>query len=227
VTRRARLIKELAGRIDAVERPHPVRVAIDGMDAAGKTTLATELVEPLERRGRTVIRASIDAFHRPRADRYRRGAGSPEGYFHDSFDLARLRNALLDPLGPMGSRRYRTAVFDYRTDKPLHLPEEEAPADAVLLFDGVFLLRPELRECWDLGVLVHVEPAVALARALERDSVLFGSREAAEIRYRARYLPAQVLYLAEADPFGAADIVVYNEPLERPTMTLRTSQTAT
>jgi cytidylate kinase len=37
-------MRELAERILAVERPHPVRVAIDGCSAAGKTTFADGLV---------------------------------------------------------------------------------------------------------------------------------------------------------------------------------------
>jgi hypothetical protein len=40
-----------------------VRVAIDGVDGVGKTTLADELVAPLQLLGRDVIRASIDGFH--------------------------------------------------------------------------------------------------------------------------------------------------------------------
>jgi hypothetical protein len=36
--------------IAAVERPHPARVALDGVDGAGKTHLADELVGPLSRR---------------------------------------------------------------------------------------------------------------------------------------------------------------------------------
>src|ERR671937_1286035 len=73
------VIGDLANRIEPVRRPNPVRVAIDGVDAAGKTTLADELAPVLRRRGREVVRASIDGFHRPRAERYRRGELSPEG----------------------------------------------------------------------------------------------------------------------------------------------------
>jgi hypothetical protein len=49
------------------------------------------------------------------------------------------RAVLLDPLGP-GSRRYRTAVFDHRGDVPVESSPCLAPAGAVLLYDGVFLL---------------------------------------------------------------------------------------
>jgi uridine kinase len=102
--RRDRLLDQLARRIVSLEHRHPIRVAIDGIDAAGKTTLADELVAPIGRGGRPVIRASIDGFHRPRAERYRQGASSPAGYYEDSFDYPALRDVLLSPLGPAGSR---------------------------------------------------------------------------------------------------------------------------
>src|SRR5262245_28892710 len=81
------------------------RVAIDGPDAAGKTTLADELAELLAARGTVTVRASIDGFHRPRQERLAAGELSPRGYLEYSFDLAALRRDLLEPLGPGGSRR--------------------------------------------------------------------------------------------------------------------------
>jgi alkylation response protein AidB-like acyl-CoA dehydrogenase len=88
-----------------------VRVGIDWVDGAGKTYLADELAELLRASGRSTIRASVDGFHHPRAIRYRRDRGSPEGFFHDSYDYDQLKAALLDPLSPGGTRRYRVAVF--------------------------------------------------------------------------------------------------------------------
>jgi uridine kinase len=143
---RRELLKDLASRIAAVELAHPVRVAVDGVDAAGKTMLANELAQFIDGLGRPVIRASIDGFHNPAAIRRRRGSASPEGYFEDSFNYDALLSALLQPLGPSGSRDFRRAVFDFRADQPVETPIEHAPPNAILLFDGVFLLRPRLRE---------------------------------------------------------------------------------
>lgn len=207
---RRELLAQLAERIDALQRPHPVRVAIDGVDAAGKTTLADDLVPAIEARGRPVIRASIDGFHRPRVERYQRGADSPEGYYHDSFDYAALRAALLLPLGPGGNRTYRRAVFDFRTDAPASAPIQQAPANAVLLFDGVFLLRPELADLWDYRIFVVVDFDVALERAVMRDQPLFGSPIAVTTRYVQRYAPGQRLYLEAVRPQTHADVVVRN-----------------
>jgi uridine kinase len=61
VTQRAEALGELAEHVLAVDRPHPVRVAIDGCSAAGKTTLADELAQVLrDRTEREVIRVGID-----------------------------------------------------------------------------------------------------------------------------------------------------------------------
>src|SRR6266568_8987151 len=174
---RARLLFQLAEIIVSISHSHPLRVAIDGIDTAGKTMLADELAPLLEQQRRPVIRASIDGFHRPRCERYRRGPDSAEGYYEDSFDYASLREVLLHPLGPNGSRQYQRAVFDFRTDTPLPSREEEALANAVLLFDGVFLLRPELELLWDYRIFVNVDFEVALQRAIRRDMPLLGPPE--------------------------------------------------
>jgi uridine kinase len=171
--------------------------------------------------GREIIRASIDGFHRPRADRYRQGADSARGYYEDSFDHDALRRALVEPLGPGGDRRYRTAVFDFRTDSPVDAPVREAAADAVLVLDGVFLQRPELHGGWELEIFVAVDPEERLRRTLERDLDLFGSPEEVERRYRARYLPGQLLYLADARPLDHADFVVTNDDPARPELSAR------
>ena len=209
--RRSALLDQLAERLLAHRPPHPLRVAIDGPDCAGKTTLADELALAVRAQGRPVIRASIDGFHRPRAERYRQGADSPVGYYEDSFDLAALREVLLEPLGPGGSRRYHRALFDHRSDTPRTEPPLEAPDDAVLILDGVFLLRPELAASWDLRLFVSVASDECLRRALDRDAALFGGRPETERRYRTRYIPAQEHYLAVVRPATAADLVIHND----------------
>lgn len=111
----ADLVGALADLIASRRPGHVLRVAVDGPDAAGKTTLADELAgSPTGRRA--VIRAGIDGFHRLRDVRLRRGSLWPEGLYLDSFDYDAIRRAVLDPLSPGGDRRYRTAVFDHRTD---------------------------------------------------------------------------------------------------------------
>lgn len=167
--KRPEFIAYLVSQIDRVVREHPVRVGIDGVDGVGKTMLADDLVEPLENVGRVVIRSSIDGFHNPRSIRYRRGRNSPEGYFRDSFDHGSLVSNLLSPLGPGGDLRYRRAVFDYPVDSEVSSPSVTADPASVLLFDGVFLHRPELRSYWDVSIFLKAPFEVTARRLADRD----------------------------------------------------------
>jgi uridine kinase len=142
---RGAVLQRLAIICASIDPGHPLRVAIDGIDAAGKTHLADELVAPITSRGRNVIRASIGRFHNPRRVRYKQGRDSPEGYYLDSFNLKALVDSLLRPLGPGGGRQeYRLAVFDVTKDSAVDEAPRQASVNSILLFDGVFLLRPEL-----------------------------------------------------------------------------------
>lgn len=204
------VLEDLADRICACPRKHPLRVGIDGIDASGKTTLADALVAPVELRGRSVIRASIDHFHNPRSIRYRLGPDSPEGYFNDSFNYPILISALLEPLGPDGDRRFRLRAYDVRADRPVESPVEIAPKNAVLILDGVFLQRPEIARFWDLVIFLDVPFEVALKRAIQRDLPILGSPEAVRERYLRRYIPGQQLYLLQCEPQRRADIILRN-----------------
>ena len=198
-----------ARRILAVERPHPVRTAVDGPNAAGKTTLAEELAVLIAAAGRPVSRASIDGFRRPSAARHRRRRDDPDGDRLDRLDRLALIRLLLAPLGTGGHRRYRTRIFDVAADAPVQTRLPVAPAQAVRVVDGVLLLSGGLRQQWDVSVFISVQPETVLRRALAPDVPRLA-------RYRARFLPAQARYMEQERPLAAADIVVKNDDPARP-----------
>lgn len=213
---RNRFIHSLARMILQVEINHPLRVAIDGVDASGKTTLADELAEIVQHGNRQVIRVSVDDFHHPEHIRRRRGSLSAAGFYDDSYDYDALIETLLKPLGPHGDRCYRTAVFDLRLDQPVDLPIKTAPQDAIALIDGIFLLRPLLMPYWDLTIYIDVEYTQSMARGIHRDAEIYGSTEQAALRYQKRYVPGQKLYHQDANPLDKADILIDNNHLEAP-----------
>ena len=206
------LLHEIARRVLQLQTPGTTRVGIDGVDGAGKTTLANDLARGLASEGRQLIRASIDDFHHPREYRYRLGRDSPEGYYRDSFDLDTLTRELLDPLAPGGSGRFRRAAFDHRSDAPVEAPVEQVQPGAILLFDGIFLHRPELRGHWDLSVFLATTFPVSVARGAARD----GASPDPEASENRRYVEGQRLYLRECDPERRANLVVDYDELESP-----------
>jgi len=194
---------------------HPLRVAIDGPLASGKTTLADDLAETVGAHA-PAIRAGLDGFHRPRVERYARGRRSALGYYEDARDYAAMRRALLDPLGPGGSRLYRTGLFDLKADQPAEAPLESAGADAVLIVEGTFLQRPEFDGAWDVVVFLDIDPELSLARGLSRDSAALGGPDAAAALYRERYLPAWAMYAAACRPGERADVVIDHRDFQAP-----------
>ncbi len=213
---RASVISAIAHQIDACSRSSPVRVAIDGRTASGKTTLADELALWIDQLGRPTIRASVDGFHRPKAERYRRGRMSAEGYYHDARNLDDFIRLLLAPLGPDGDRMIRTESFDLDTDQPIDGVPWLAPENAVLVVDGTFLQRPELAPHWDIAIYVSTDPTTCMERGMARDSHLLGGAENARQMYLERYQPAYALYTSETDPETSADLILDNDNPQAP-----------
>lgn len=218
---RTELLDQLTDLITSFQLQRPIRVAIDGIDCSGKTTLANELAERIQKRGREVIRASIDSFHNPRGIRYRQGNLSPEGYYFNSFDYPELKKSLLIPLGGGGSREYITAQFDVRSDSIVKVSPESAPDDAILILDGIFLQRPELQGYLDFAIFVDIDFDECIRRAKKRDRELMGDAAEVEKRYRMRYIPGQELYIEEADPKSKADVVIKNDDPTDPGLEIR------
>jgi uridine kinase len=138
------VVDEVADRVLMLPRTDRRRVGIDGVDGAGKTVFADRLASTLTGEGVAVVRASVDGFHHPPEVRYRRGRGSPEGFFLDSYDDPAMRTLLLEPLSPGGSGRFVRAVYDVHAERPVDAVVESAGSSVVLVVDGIFLHRTEL-----------------------------------------------------------------------------------
>jgi uridine kinase len=225
------VLDEVAADVVALDRPR-VLVGVDGASGAGKSTFADELAGRLTAGGRVVVRSTTDSFHRPRADRLRRGPTSPDGFYLDSYDLRAIVQDLLEPFAA-GAGRVRTAAFDEPSDRPADSFADGLPTDAVLIFDGLFLLRPELRGCWDLTVhLVADRRRGAAWRSYLEDGLPAdpAGREA-EVGRRLerarwpRYAEGWQRYLDDADPLARADLVVDNDDLAIPSYHRRVAAT--
>ena len=212
VPKRPQLLSDLAAKILALPATSTLRIGIDGVDGAGKTTFGNELAEVLNASSRPLIRASVDGFHNPKSVRHRLGERSPEGFFRDSYNYPALKAALLDPLSPGGTGRYHTAVFNHRIDEPVEIPEEQATPGSILIVDGIFLHRPKLRDYWDFSVFLEVDFSVSIPRGAGRGE---GSPDPHAPENR-RYVEGQRLYFKECRPKQQATVVVNNERLEEP-----------
>jgi uridine kinase len=205
----ASVLSQLADAIEALRLGHPTRVGIDGRSAAGKTTFATALAATLRRRGREVVRAEIDDFHRP-GHKWRsiNREWTPQLYYDEGYDYATFARLVLEPLGPGGTRRCRTRLLDSFHDELY--PEEwvDVPADAVAVVDGAFLLRREMALHWDYLAWLDIDFETMVSRARERDVAWVGEAAKVERRYREHWIPTHQLYESLEHPADRADFVI-------------------
>ena len=186
---------------------------------------------PIDERGYVAIRASIDDFYHLSVHQDNRRHLSAKAFYADAYDYQTFRALLLEPLGPSGTRRYRTRWHDGWNEGEIDEKERVAPDNSILIMDGVFLLRPELNDFWDLRVFLDIDAEQSVERGVERDLALEeeyvrATRREQRMRvYRERYLPAEEIYLRDADPMALADIVVDNRLLADPQLFVRHTPT--
>jgi uridine kinase len=206
------VLDQVAQRILDDERE---RVGIDGPDASGKTMFADRLATVLRGRGRPVLRVSVDDFHHARAIRHRRGRDSPEGFWAHAFNYERFLSDVVEPLDPGGSRRVRARAHDLATDAALNPEPVTVPAGAVIVVDGLFLHRDELRTVWDLTVFLDV-PFTVTARRMARRDGTGDDPDGPDLR---RYVEAQRIYYRACRPHDHATIVIDNTDPGTPRIT--------
>jgi uridine kinase len=106
---------------------------------------------------------------------------------------------------------------------PVNETIQTATVDSVLLFDGVFLFRPELVSYWDFKIFLEVDFLVAIPRACLRDKEFFENPGEVLTRLCKRYMAGNCLYLEEVKPRELADIVLDNNDLSHPRIVARRS----
>jgi uridine kinase len=148
-----------------------VAVAIDGDDPAVSASFADDLAAALARAGHGAFVAHLSDFQRPRAEREDASVPEEQRAYRLRYDYELLRRVLLDPFKLGGSTGFVLAAFDAVRDEPRQPRWRTAGRDAVLLVDGEFALRPELRGAWNLSIRLDTqEPPVDAAYRASTDA---------------------------------------------------------
>lgn len=189
-----RIPGELADRLLRLPRRRLTLLAgIDGRGAAGKSMLARAVAALLPA---TAV-VEFDDFYLPSAEReLRRREGDDE--VGGDFDWRRLRDQVLAPLDRDEPSRYQR--YDWDSDR---LAEWHTIAPGgIVLVEGNYTTRAELRAFYDLTVWVEAPHELRLQRGVERDGP--GSRE----QWLELWMPEEERYIAAQDPRRWVDVVV-------------------
>ncbi len=98
------------------------------------------------------------------------------------------------------------------------MPLRHTSPDAVLIFEGIFLHRPELSNYWDFSIFVHSDFKITKERAQkrERDINMFETPGKIRKMYTQRYIPGQQIYLNKESPSTKANAILNNNNINNP-----------
>ena len=169
-------------------------VAIDGPGGAGKSTLARLLKEHLKTLGWIVAVVKHDDFY---LSSHQRENQQSEMIGCD-FDWERLRDQVLIPVREGRSAYYQR--YDWGADV---LAEwHTIPMSDVVLVEGVYTMRRELADLYDLKIWVECPRVIRLARGIARDG------EAARAIWEQDWMPKEDDYVKTHLPHERADFSI-------------------
>lgn len=203
------LVRRVGEARRRVPRERSLLVAVTGIDGAGKGWLAEGLGIALSRVGLRAGIVGVDGWlNLPHVRFATEDPG--EHFYRHALRFEALFRDLVEPLRANRSIRLEA---DFAEERALAFRRQEyAYRDLdVILLEGIFLLKKELRHRHDLSVWIDCSFETALERAIERSQEGLPPEETARA-YRSIYFAAQRIHIERDDPRRAADVVVVNDP---------------
>lgn len=157
------LVEEIAREIEDVKErlDRSVFVAIDGRSGSGKTSLAFALA----RRLRSAFAVQLDTYHVPVEAAYR--LAPRLGQAGAMFDWRRFQFTVLHQLeNQRDAAIYWTDLFSSRT------AHHRIESGWTVIADGTFSTRHDMRDWYDLKILVECSSRAARERLEKRDTAL-------------------------------------------------------
>lgn len=189
-------------------------VAIEGNDLSGKTTFSKMLKEHLKHKNLNAHILHQDNFANKKSERNLYGKWSPKGFYYLYWDYKSILEYILRPINEGKTVRYQRPIYDFHSDSVINNFEIVIHPSDILIIEGLFLLRDEYKDEFDLIVEFIIPSDTVIKRALARDVPLLGDSEYVIKHYNDVVLPAHAWY--KTRKAKEADIIVdtsdFNEP---------------
>jgi uridine kinase len=182
-------------------------IAISGIDGSGKGYVAARLVDRLTDKGHHVALIGADGWLNLPHVRF--GGDEPAEHFYShAFRFEEMFSWLIDPLVLHGSVRL-VADFTEETASAYrkHLYSFEN-VDVVLL-EGIFLFKRELRQRYNFRLWIDCSFETALERAIARSQEGLAVSETIAA-YEHIYFPAERVHFERDAPRDSADLIYAN-----------------
>lgn len=167
-----------------------VVLAIDGMSASGKSTLAQEVADKY---GGSVVH--MDDFFLPAELRTNKRLETPGGNVH----YERVKEEVLP--GIIQRRNFEYGIFDCRSMRICGT--RKIKGRGLVIIEGAYAMKPDLRSIYDIKVFMKIDSKLQMDRIIRRNG-----KEKAEM-FRERWIPMENRYFEAFDVEEAADIVIH------------------
>lgn len=181
-------------------------VGIDGLGGSGKSTLSESLYQLLSEEHYNIVVLHIDDFIHPRAIRYDQGYAAWECYYYRQWRYDYLIGEIVKPIRQGNPLRKEIELYDKEHDV-YHLHQIDISVGSIVIIEGVFLQREELKGVFDDMIYIDVPEEIRWNRVLARDGYIGNSHQIQE-KYEHRYFPAEHYYLRNCSPKENADYVI-------------------
>ena len=178
-------------------------IGIDGLGGSGKTTFTKSLEIEMRKKGLKISVLHIDDFIHPKNVRYNNSISEWKCYYDLQWRYDYLIDEILLPIKMGHLINKQIELYDKDKDAYMH-HHLKMDLDNILIIEGVFLQRAEVRPFLDYVIYIDVPKEERLKRALARD-IYIGDKPAILTKYEKRYFPAEDKYVSEYNPAKKAD----------------------
>jgi uridine kinase len=185
-----------------------VLAAITGIDGCGKGYVTARVVDDLGRAGLRAEALSIDGWLN--LPRVRFNLTHPAEHFYRH--ALRFDEMFSQLVLPLRARRSLSLEADYteETASEFRRHRYEFEDLDVIVLEGIYLLKRDLRHHYDISFWVECSFETALERAVSRAQEGLSPDETVRA-YRTIYFPAQEIHLERDEPRGAATGIIEND----------------
>jgi uridine kinase len=135
-------------------------IGVDGAGGSGKSTFVNELAENLI--NTEIVR--MDDFYKPEYLRKEPNAGNEIGFF---FDWRKLEREVLIPFTNYSDINFQKYDWPSNTLKY----RQKIPRESNIIIEGVYSIRKELADYYDLKIWIDCPSEICLARGIARDGI--------------------------------------------------------
>lgn len=202
-------VELILAKRDLVPTCRSLLVGLSGIDGSGKGYLERQIAAAVRNRGLTV--ASLAADDWAAAPEKRFDLNRPAEHFYEhGFRFEEMFRDLILPLKSRRSCRLQ-ALRANESQSALYPHVFEFHNLDIILLEGIFLLKRDYRDHFDLTIWVDCSFETAMERAVQRAQEGLPPDETRRA-YETIFFPAQHLHFRRDNPRAAADFIINNDP---------------